>query len=461
MARAVGNERRYWLGWLVILLAIAARVGWAAWVAHAHPAAVTSGDTAGYLGPARALLDNGHFDISPQNDTPMFLRTPGYPVLLAAILWVTDSVWSISPIQAALSLGTVLMVVYVGRRTIGGTASMVAGVIVALDPLQFALSGTILTESLASFMLIAVVAAAVPVFATTREQVTLRSVAVLGVVLAVATLVRPTTYYFPIVVVVLIAVRCFRLPKGSLVALLAVFAVSVVVVTGAWNLRNHDAIGSWQISGSPAVTLYCWHGAAVDAKVAGTSIAAARQQLGCPPGGWDDLETACPPFWDCDVPRPLADGASWDEMNDRGIEILTDHPVDTAEVMARGFVREIVGPGTDTVGRFLHVGSSPVLVAALMLWNSLLWVFAVVGAFVGLRSRQRWFWGFVVTAIVYLLIVSAGANSGARFRTPLVPLLALLAALGVRHLVRALRDRDRQAHAQDAEQQSATMFTRA
>jgi 4-amino-4-deoxy-L-arabinose transferase-like glycosyltransferase len=102
--------------------------------------------------------------LSAQNDTPMFLRTPGYPTLLAAILWLTNSQWSISPIQAALSLLTVLAVVVIGRRTIGPTAGLIAGVFVALDPLQFAVSGTILTESLASFMLVGVAAAGVPVF---------------------------------------------------------------------------------------------------------------------------------------------------------------------------------------------------------------------------------------------------------------------------------------------------------
>ena len=166
---------------------------------------------------------------------------------------------------------------------------MLAGVFVALDPLQFALSGTILTESLASFMLIGVVAAGIPVFVTRPQHVRLRSVVVLGLVIAAATLVRPTTFYFPAVVLLVLAVRFFRLPIRSLLALLSVFVLSVVVVTGAWNLRNHDAVNSWQISGSQAVTLYCWHAAAVDAQVHGESITTSRQRLGCPPGGWDDL----------------------------------------------------------------------------------------------------------------------------------------------------------------------------
>ena len=65
--------------WAVALLVAAAviRVGWAAWIAHAEPDAVRPSDTPGYLGPARALLESGRFSLSPEDSTPMYVRTPG------------------------------------------------------------------------------------------------------------------------------------------------------------------------------------------------------------------------------------------------------------------------------------------------------------------------------------------------------------------------------------------------
>jgi 4-amino-4-deoxy-L-arabinose transferase-like glycosyltransferase len=428
----------------LIVVALAARVGWAAWIAHAEPDAVRSGDTPGYLGPARALIDSGRFSYSPQDDTPMFLRTPGYPALLAVILWATDSEWAISPVQAALSASVVVLVVLVGRKVIGTVAALVAGAIVALDPLQFALSGTILSETLASFTLLAVAAAGTPVFLRPPDRVRPLHVAALGALLAVATFVRPTTYYLPPVLAVLLAARLHGTGWRRTVAYVVAFLVPVAVAFGAWHVRNERELGTSQFSGSQAVTLYCWHAAEVRARVDGVSIGAARERLGCHRGGWDDLASSCPSWWDCDSARPLADGAGWDEMSRRGIDILRDNPVESAEVYVRGLVREVAGPGTDTVRRFLDTGSSPALVAALFSWNALLWSLAAVGAAVGLRSsRQRWYWAFVITLIVYVLLVSGGANSGARFRAPLVPLLALLAALGLRALVLRLAGRDR------------------
>ncbi len=434
------SEQRYLGWWVLIVVAIALRIAWSAWIAHAHPGAVTSGDTPGYLGPARALLEKGRFSLSPQDATPMFLRTPGYPGLLAAILWVTDSRWSISPIQAALSVLPVLLTVFVGRRVIGPTAAMLAGAFVALDPLQFALSGTILTETLATFTLVGIVAVGVVVFVRLPAQVKTRDFFALGALVAAATMVRPTTYYFPPIVVVLLVCRFWRVGVQRLVVLLLAFVLPIVVVVGGWQLRNHDAVNSWQLSGSAAVTVYCYNAAAVEAKVTNRDLGTAREELGCHPGGWDDLTESCPSWWGCDAPHRLANGPGFDEMSSRGFRIVTRHPFQSVEIVLEGLGREVFGPGADTVGRFLYVDSSPPLTAALFVWNLLVWSLALVGAVVALRSSLRAFWVFLMTVLVYVLVISAGSETSARFRTPLVPLIALLAAVGAQRIVRSRRE---------------------
>src|SRR5438132_1474007 len=169
-------------------------------------------------------------------------------------------------------------------------------------------------------------------------------------------------------------------------------------------------------------------------------MASARRQLGCNPTGWDNLAKACPTWWGCDVPHPLGRGKSFDEMNRRGLHILARNPLETAQVAFKGLGRETLGPGTDTVRRFLNASSSPALTIALLSWTLLLWTLALVGAFVSLRSRLRAFWAFVIGIVVYVMVASAGAEADARFRTPIVPLLALLAAVGAQHLVRRVRE---------------------
>lgn len=431
-------------GWSTIVLVtlitagVLARVGWAAWIAHAHPVAVTSPDTPGYLEPARALIDSWRFSMSPESVTPMFERTPGYPAFLGAILWVTNSRWAISPIQAAFSLLTVGLTVHVGRRIIGLTPGLVAGAVLVLGPLQFAASGTILTESLTSFVLIATVAIGIVVFARRPKDVPPLVTLALGASIAIATMVRPTMWFFPVVVLVLLAIRFRSVPRRTLLTHLLLFVLPIVVVVGGWQARNHSAVNSGQLSGASGHLMYCYDAAAVQAVVAGSTISAARRQLGCPirhvnPQG------PCTPAVGCRVPDATANGQGFDEWTHKALDILSEHPVQTVRVFAEGAVREIAGPGTDEVRRFLHIDASVPLTAALFLWNLVLWVLAAVGAVVGLRSKRRAFWVFVIATIGYVLVVSAGAQAYARFRTPLIPLLALLAALGLRSIVLKVR----------------------
>ena len=435
------TRRTVWL-WAAALIAAAAvaRVGWAAWIAHAEPSAVRDPDSPGYLAPARALLDAGRFTVTPTDPIPMFIRTPGYPVFLASILWLTGSHWAISPIQAIVSLLAVAAVVWVGRRLIGPSAGLVAGAVVVLDPLQFVASGTHLSEGLAAVVTSATLAVGAVVFALrSPAQVPPAAVFALGALAAVATMVRPSFWFYPAVIVILLAVRLRRLPRRTLVAQLLVFLLPVALVVGGWQLRNHDRVGSWQVSAVPSINLYCDNAAEVTANVSGASLESVMDRFGCP--AEEDLDTDCErqAGWACWVPDPDAPGQGFDDLGREARQILLDHPVQTGRVLGEGLVREIAGPGTDTVAQYLGVGSSLPLAAVLFVWNAVLWGFAALGAVTGLRSRHRAFWAFVVATIVYVMLVSAGAAAYARLRTPVVPMLALLAALGVKVCVSRLR----------------------
>jgi hypothetical protein len=262
---------------------------------------------------------------------------------------------------------------------------------------------------------------------------------VLGASIAAATMVRPTTYYLPPIVVVLLLVRFWRVPARRLIAILVAFALPLIAVVGGWELRNHYRVDSWQLSSSAAITLYCYNAASVQAKATHVTVKAARDELGCNPGGWDELKNACPKWWRCALPGRSAYGPGYDEMNTRGFRILEKHPAQTAEVVAAGLMREVFGPGTDTVSRFLNVRSAAWLGAPLFVWNAVLMLLALVGVAVALRSPKRAFWASLIVLVTYVLIASAGAETSARFRTPLVPLLGLLAARAMQHGLQWLR----------------------
>ena len=439
----MGADHRtlWWCAVVLIIVGATARVGWAAWIAHVEPAAVRSPDTPGYLEPARALIDTGRFSLSPMDNAPMFVRTPGYPAFLAPILWITNSEWAISPIQATVSVLGVVLVVLVGWRLIGPTAGLVAGLLLLLDPLQLAASGTILTESIASVVMAALVAVGAVVFAS-RSPRHVPAVAVfgLGALVALGTMVRPAMWLYPLVLLPLLAVRFRDLQWRAVLGRIIVFAVPVVAVVGGWQVRNQSAVDSWQLSGVSGIVFYCANAAEVEARTAGISFDAARERLGCPIS-YNNPNGACTRTtgFGCQMPDPDASGQGFDEWNRQGLDVMADHPVQTARVLVEGLVREVAGPGSGTVRRYLDADASIALTGALFLWNAALWTFAALGAVAGIRSKHRVFWLFVITTIAYVLAVSAGAGAYARYRTPLIPLLGLLAALGVQSAVRRLR----------------------
>jgi 4-amino-4-deoxy-L-arabinose transferase-like glycosyltransferase len=439
----VQADRRTLWRWAVAIIVsgIVARVGWAAWIAHAEPLAVRSPDTPGYVWPARALIDGGRFRLSPMDPTPMFARTPGYPAFLAAILWITDSEWAISPIQAALSALAVVAIVLVGRRLVGLSAGLVAGTILVLDPLQFIASGTILTEGVASMTIVAIAVVGVLVFAVVQPRhVALGAVLGLGALVALATMVRPTMWLYPVVLLALLAIRLRGLPRRALVARLLLFMLPIVVVVGGWQFRNHWEVGSWQLSGATGLLVYCSNAAEIEAREAGISDDAARRRLGCPRSG-EDPDGVCSSTagWTCRIPDPDANGQGFDDWNRKGLEIMADHPLQTARIMVEGLVRQIAGPGIDTVRHYFNADASVPLALGLFAWNAVLWAFAGVGAVAGLRSKHRAYWAFVIATIGYVILISAGDAAGARYRVPIIPMLALLAALGVQASVRKLR----------------------
>jgi hypothetical protein len=223
---------------------------------------------------------------------------------------------------------------------------------------------------------------------------------------------------------------------------LLAFVAPILLVVGGWQLRNHSAVDSLQLSGATGLLLYCSNGARIEARTTGATMLAAREHLGCPTQGEDpDGDCTSTEGWTCLIPDPGARGQGFDEWNRRGLQIMTDHPVQAARIMVEGVVRQVAGPGTDTVRRYVDLPASPPLVLGLFSWNALLWALAGVGAVAGLRSGHRAYWAFVVATVVYVIVVSTGDAAYARYRVPIIPLLALLAANGIQWSVRRLRSR--------------------
>ena len=86
-------------------------------VLDSDPHVVVQADTATYERPALALLEDGDFSRSPQDQRPEFLRTPGYPAFIATVYLIFgQSHAALLLMQVLLSTVTVLVVYLLGAR---------------------------------------------------------------------------------------------------------------------------------------------------------------------------------------------------------------------------------------------------------------------------------------------------------------------------------------------------------
>ena len=115
-------------------------------------------DQVQYQALAHGLADRGEYTRATAGEPFIAepLRAPGYPVFLAALCRTAGcDHWPIAIAQAALCAMTVLLVVSLARRVVSDRRALLAGALVALYPTFAYFAALALSETLATFLLVA------------------------------------------------------------------------------------------------------------------------------------------------------------------------------------------------------------------------------------------------------------------------------------------------------------------
>lgn len=434
-------------------------------------------DTAGYVNPALSLVRDGEYDRRPGSEAPEFLRTPGYPAFVAAVYWLSDeSNRAVVAVQAAIGGLSVLFVVLLARRLTGSFGlAMASGSLLALDPLQASQSTLIVTETLATVLTTLAAYCGVrfvqPLAAqastgTTNDQQgpAVKWGVAFALTLALATFVRPATFYFPILVVGGLAVAALRQPerRRTIVRAGAAVALPSLVLLGGWNVRNHYEVDTLRFSGIEAVNFYWYRAGAVVADQQDHDLEAVQVRL------TEELNRGVVPAFDYEDHRDGTPPPAWEHRQgeyygraqSEAVEILAGDPARTALQIGRGVYGQVVQSGWRNAYQELTGGRTPPLpVTALGL--VVVWAIealAFLGAAQSLRrrrdGRENRDWPvhlFVVGMTAFIVLATAtgpDAAAGYRFRIPLWPIICVYAVIGAREsvpLVRSLAARRRRA----------------
>ena len=176
--------------------------------------------------------------VEPSKATPPpdKMRSPGYPafLMMVGLAEPTDAYfYRVALAQAALGVLSVLLVYLVAVTLLSRALGLVVATLTAISPHLANASTYFLTESLFLFLLLAATLALVK--ATQSRSYLLFAAA--GLLWGLCSLVRPTTLFFPILLLLaavgLPAARSFARP-----ALLAIACFAAVLAP--WAIRNHS-----------------------------------------------------------------------------------------------------------------------------------------------------------------------------------------------------------------------------
>jgi 4-amino-4-deoxy-L-arabinose transferase-like glycosyltransferase len=293
--------------------------------------------------------------------------------------------------------------------------------------------GRVLSESLATLLLLAAAIAGYRLFTGARPAAAWA--AALGVAVAAATMVRPVTYYLPLLVLVLLAARVLRhrVAWRPTVAVAAAFLLPVAVVLGGWQLRNHRAVGSWRLSGVEGKNMLQFRAAGVLADARGIPILDAKAQL------FATLDRTLHREHFADAGHRA--GARYDTMYRQGVHVLRAHPVAAVKTTALGLLAEVGNVRLTMNELSLDRWREPVRVALYACYACAL--YAIVHIARARRNLLAHAW--IVGIAAYVLLASAGPEAfggrGERFRAPILPIVLVYAAAGAAALVSRIRPR--------------------
>jgi 4-amino-4-deoxy-L-arabinose transferase-like glycosyltransferase len=454
---APSDSRRaivYVLGLALCLRALLAIFG----LAYTHDTQIFfAPDTLSYFEPAHELVSHHRFS---SGGSPEIIRTPGYPLLLAIGLLAGRPIL----VTIALQILVSCFIAYIVYRTAGilfksERVAVTAAALCAIEPLSIIYASTLVSETLFA----ALATLWLYFLISYLEHRRARDLIFAGVFLAASVYVRPIGYFLPMLVALSLSV--WIILKGQqkigLMAHVALFLVITMVLTGAWQVRNHLETGYSGFSGISSINLYFYQATSVLAAEEHVPFVKLQDQMGYSDNSIYFMRHPEQRRW------PLAQRL--DYMNREAAHILRAHLFLYLGIHLKGMIRVLFDPdataylklfrlyagGGGILGDIADRGiwmtvTTLVLKKRLLFWSNLillpielLYLFCA-GAV--LCSRRLMTDPMIIAAILtlaYYIVISGGPVGVGRFREPAMPIICVLAGYGLCLVLDRLRLREK------------------
>jgi hypothetical protein len=430
--RASGGFRQDAWPWAMLALGVALRL-LVAGLAMRAPERHLAPDSLSYLTLAQNLsAGRGFSTATGQPWTPNSFRTPGYPVFIALVAALLPR-WPVDVAVITVQSGFVLvagaaLLRLASRLGLNARGRLALSGVLALDPVAVGLCAMVLSETLFGTLL----AIALLLWVTALQDRKPLTAFLAGVSVGCLALVRPVAAYLWAGPVVTLALAPGRRARRWLLAGLVV--AGALCVTVPWLLRNHCLGAGFSVSSMSRSQMIEWQAAVIESRARGLSRAAVAleygQRYGNEASGPHVLIDVVSRYPMAFVTSSLASLAFF--FVDPGHQVLL-RPLGVA---ATGLIAERPTTPESVLARLRDRPGSALVLVACVVWSILSLSLAVLGAH---RSGRHPEWRTLVRlpalfTIAYFACLSVEvvlAEGGARLRTPILPALALLAAVGI------------------------------
>jgi hypothetical protein len=363
-------------------------------------------DSYTYLAPAANLLHGLGFTTG--NGAIETLRTPGYPLLLAAFgLHIVPVIVFQHLLNAALAVAIyTLLMRRLGSRFIALTAS----ILFAIDVPTLHYANKILTETL--FTAILFVVFALVLYA--------RKLPLAGLLTGVLALIRPVAILYFVVVMICLALRRVRMRT------IAVYVVLALLLPIGWRLRNLHHTGVSTISSIGGINLLEYRAAGAlaieDDGEFDSDIAAEMEGLQADADAEIETKLHIPDA------EELPDAVRSKYYSQFAMRVLRQHPRATVMLTLRGLLVNLFDSRWEAIS-IVSAFPEDVVRRGLDAFTAMLFVFAVIGAR-ALWRRDRELALMTIATILYFVLISAGGEAESRFRVPVIPQYMIAVASG-------------------------------
>lgn len=377
--------------------------------------------------------------------TPDLYRTPVYPCLVAVIFYFAGkSVAAVILLHIVIgALLSAFMVPLVDALNLSTRVGMIAGLVLAFDPLLILTTFQLITET----VFVGIFAFAIWTLAMFFKREDRRWLIAAAVLLAAATLTRPVNQFLPFFLLPLFLLKNGKFQSSLVWKNMLIFTMISMVVPYSWAFRNYLQTSVWTLSAIGDYNLLYYRAMAVIAEEEGLSD--------------DEAHVLLQQQVEDEVKNERLDRAGEIElMRKKATAIFLQYPLTTLYIHAKGFLKVIANPGINLVcimlgtqeieldsngnmrgcnssgeigmfGRVLGLFSQMNLVEKLVVAFE---ISILVGLYLGaaisvwkIISAKKWFLlYFLLSPVAYFSVLSAGGESVSRFRIPFLPFLAVL-----------------------------------